>query len=232
MSWVFFKAPTVAIGITSSWHELLLESNPFKPALLRSRNVPNRNPLVRSALIPLGTWKAVMMKPHVPCRASISKNDKYVIKKLDYIDILQHFSISDSGTFAFGESHISWTPWFSNDEKKRWTTKRISRFGASAFTARRAARVAAFTKWRHFLENTIQLIKKTFWVKLSSFFNGKKKASAVTALGAMDFNSEALATSRVVEGGQIISWPIVVSPKTIGHVICREVFLFAKCLFP
>lgn len=48
----------------------------------------------------------------------------------------------------------------------------------------------------------------------------------------MDFNSEALATSRVVEGGQIISWPIVVSPKTIGHVICREVFLFAKCLFP
>lgn len=117
MSWVFFKAPTVAIGITSSWKELLLESNPFKPALLRSRNVPNRNPLVRSALIPLGTWKAVMMKPHVPCRASISKNDKYVIKKLDYIDILQHFSISDSGTFAFGESHISWTPWFSNDEK-------------------------------------------------------------------------------------------------------------------
>lgn len=48
-----------------------------------------------------------MMKPHVPCRASISKNDKYVIKKLDYIDILQHFSISDRGTFAFGESHIS-----------------------------------------------------------------------------------------------------------------------------
>lgn len=65
------------------------------------------------------------MKPHVPCRASISKNDKYVIKKLDYIDILQHFSISDAGTFAFGESHISCAV-FSR-RKKTWTTKRISR---------------------------------------------------------------------------------------------------------